>query len=68
MALDPEDFVTLTDHGSMKLRAAVVRAMMLLPKDRKRITIVREGEPAILNFEQIKNLAAQWDERLVPID
>ena len=68
MALDPEEFVTLTDHGSMKLRAAVGRAMMLLPKERKRITIVREGEPAILNFEQIKNLAAQWNERLVPID
>jgi hypothetical protein len=68
MAFDPEELVTLTDHGSMKLRAAVWRAMMLLPKERKRITIVREGEPAILNFEQIKNLAAQWDERLVPID
>jgi len=52
----------------MKLRAAVLRAMTLLPKERKRTTIVREGEPAILNFEQIKNLAAQWDERLVPID
>ena len=68
MALDPEEFVTLTDHGSMKLRAAVSRAMTLLPKERKRTTIVREGEPAILNFEQIKNLAAQWDERLVPTD
>jgi hypothetical protein len=56
MALDPEEFVTLTDHGSMKLRAAVLRAMTLLPKERKRTTIVREGEPAILNFEQIKNL------------
>jgi hypothetical protein len=42
--------------------------MTLLPKERKRTTIVREGEPAILSFEQIKNLAAQWDERLVPID
>ena len=52
----------------MKLRAAVLRAMTLLPKERKRTTIVREGEPAFLNFEQIKNLAAQWDERLVPID
>jgi hypothetical protein len=40
----------------------------LLPKERKRTTIVREGEPAILNFNQIKNLAAQWDERLVPTD
>jgi len=69
MALAPEEFVTLTDHGSMKLRAAVLRAMMLPSKERKRTTIVREGEPAILNFEQIKNLAAKWDERLVePID
>jgi len=31
--------------------------MTLLPKERKRTTIVREGEPAILNFEPIKNLA-----------
>ena len=68
MALDPEELVTLKDHGSMKLHAAVLRAMTLLPKERKRTTIVREGEPAILNFKQIKNLAAQWDERLVPID
>ena len=68
MAPHPEEFVTLTDHGSMKLRAAVSRAMTLLPKERKRTTIVREGKPAILNFEQIKNLASQWDERLVPID
>jgi hypothetical protein len=68
MTLDPEEFVTLTDHGSMKLRAAVLRAMMLLPKERNQTTIVRESEPAILNFEQIKTLAAQWDERLVQID
>jgi hypothetical protein len=31
--------------------------MTLLPKERERTTIVREGEPAILNFEPIKNLA-----------
>jgi hypothetical protein len=68
MALDPEELVTLTNHGTMKLRSAVSRAMMLLPKERKRATIVREGEPAILNFEQIKDLAAQWEQRLVPID
>src|SRR5690349_25094413 len=54
MALDPEEFVTLTDHGSMKLRAAVSRAMTLLPRERKRTTIVRKGKPAILNFEQIR--------------
>jgi hypothetical protein len=68
MSLDPEEVVTLTDHGSMKLRAAVLRAMALLPKERKRTTIVRVGEPAILDFKQIKKLAAQWDELLVPID
>jgi len=68
MVFDPEELVTLTDHGTMKLRSAVFRAMTLLPKERKRVTIVREGDPAILNFEQIKSLATQWDERLVPID
>jgi hypothetical protein len=39
---------------------------MLLPKERKRATIVRKGEPAILNFEQIKDLAAQWERQPVP--
>jgi hypothetical protein len=68
MALNPEELVTLTDHGSMKLRAAVLRAMALLPKERQRTTIIRAGEPAVLNFEQIKNLAVEWDEQLVPID
>jgi hypothetical protein len=52
----------------MKLRAAVLRAMTLLPKERKRTTIVRKGEPAILNFEQIKDLAAEWGEQLAPIN
>ncbi len=66
MALDPEELVTLTDHGTMKLRSAVARAMTLLPKERKRATIVRQGTPAILHFAEIKELAAQWDQRLVP--
>jgi hypothetical protein len=68
MAFDPEELVTLTDHGSMKLRLAVLRAMTLLSKERKQATIVREGYPKVLNFEQIKALAAQWAERLMPID
>ena len=63
MALDPEELVTLTDHGTMKLRSAVVRAMILPAKERKRAKIVREGEPAILIFKQIRNLGAKWDER-----
>jgi hypothetical protein len=66
--LDPEELVTLTDHGSMKLRSAVSRAMLMLPKQRKLATIVREGDPAILNFDEIKRLAAQWDEPRVPAD
>jgi hypothetical protein len=68
MAFDPEELVTLTDHGTMKLRSDVSRAMTMPAKERKRATIVREGDPAILSFEQIKRLAAQWHERLVPID
>jgi hypothetical protein len=61
MAIDPEELVTLTNHGTMKLRSAVARTMMLLPHERKRATIVRKGEPAVLKFEQIKDLAAQWE-------
>ena len=66
--LDPEEIVTLTDHGSMKLRSAVSRAMLMLPKQRKLATIVREGDPSILNFDEIKRLAAQWDGPRVPAD
>lgn len=60
MTFDPDELVTLTDHGSMKLCSAVARAMVLPPEERDRATIVREGEPAILEFEQIKDLVAQW--------
>ena len=67
MAFDPEELVTLTDHGIMTLRSAVARAMILRARERKRATIVRQGKPAILKFEQIKSLAAQWDERLTPV-
>ena len=67
MALDPEELVTLAGHGTMKLRSAVTRAMLLLPKERKRAKIVREGEPAILQFAQIKELSAQWEHLLEPM-
>jgi hypothetical protein len=66
MALDPEELVTLTNHGPMKLGSAVARAMLLLPKERRRATIVRTGDPGILKFEQIKDLAARWQLQLVP--
>ncbi len=64
MAMDPEELVTLTNHGTMKLRSAVVRAMILSAKERERATIVREGKPAILNFKQIRNLGAPLDNPL----
>jgi hypothetical protein len=63
MALDPEELVTLTNHGTMSLRCAVARAMMLLPEERDVATIVREGEPTILYFDLIMHLAALWDEQ-----
>ena len=62
MALDPEEVVTLTNHGTMKLRSAVARAMMLLPDERDLATIVRNGEPPILGVESIKDLAARWEQ------
>ncbi len=66
MTLDPEELVTLTNHGPMKLRSAVARAMILPLEERKNAIIVRKGKPAILKFERIKNLAAEWARQLVP--
>lgn len=68
MNFDPEEVVTLTDHGTMRLRSAVTRAMMLPPKERKHATIVRKSSPSILRFAQIKSLAARWEKQLVPSD
>jgi hypothetical protein len=61
MSFDPEQLVALTDHGTMTLRTAVARAMILPVKERMRATIVREGKPKVLRFGQIKDLAVQWD-------
>jgi hypothetical protein len=66
MAFDPEEQVTLTNHGSMRLRSAVARAMTLPLDERKRATILREGKPATLRYERIKHLAAEWAKQLVP--
>jgi hypothetical protein len=65
MALDPEELVTLTNHGSMRLRSAVARAMTLPLDERKKVTIVRNGKPATLRYERIKDLAAEWAQELV---
>ena len=68
MALDPEELVTLTDHGTMKLHAAVLRAMTLPLKERKRTVIVRDGERAALTYDEIKDLAERWDQRSLPTE
>src|SRR5262245_44440018 len=61
MALDPEEVVTLINHGTMKLCSAVARAMMLPPQERHQASIVRASEPSILDFHLIRYLAARWD-------
>jgi hypothetical protein len=66
MAFDPEELVTLTNHGSMRLRSAVARAMTLPFDERKKATIVRKGKPATLRYERIKDLAAEWAKQLAP--
>ena len=62
--LDPEEIVVLANHGVMKLRSAVARAMALLPEDRDAAIIVRNGAPSqsMLGFEQIKQLAERWEQ------
>jgi hypothetical protein len=68
MALEPEELVILTDHGTMKLRSAVARAMILPPDERERATIIRRGKRATLKFERIRDLAAEWAKQLVPAE
>ena len=66
MALDPEELVTLTNHGTMKLGSAVARAMILPLHERKKATIFRTGKPTTLKFERIRDLAAEWAKQAVP--
>ena len=61
MALDPEEFVILEDHGPMKLQSAVARAMILPPEERDHASILRQGDPWMLNFHVIKHLATRWE-------
>ena len=66
MALDPEELVTLTNHGTMKLGSAVARAMILPLDERKKATIVRTGRRTTLKFGRIKDLATEWAKQAVP--
>jgi hypothetical protein len=63
MAIDPEELVTLQNHGTMKLRSAVARAMILPHDERMAVRIVRKGRRPALKFERIRKLAAEWEKR-----
>jgi hypothetical protein len=60
MSLDPEEYVILTDHGPMRLQSAVARAMILPPEERHHASIVRNGEPWMLNYDVIRHIAQKW--------
>jgi len=68
MALHPEEFVILEDHGPMTLCSAVARAMVLPPEQRCHASILRQGQPWLLNFDEIKHLAARWDSGPFPLE
>jgi hypothetical protein len=57
MRVDPEELVELKNHGAMKLRCAVARAMLLLPTERREAAILRSSEPSVLKFRTIKTLS-----------
>jgi hypothetical protein len=56
MRVDPEELVELKNHGPMKLRCAVARAMLLVPVERE-TEIRRQSEPSVLKFRTIRDLA-----------
>jgi len=61
MRVDPEELVELRYHGSMKLRSAVARAMLLLPTERRMATIIRQSNPPVLKFRAIKHLSNAFE-------
>lgn len=61
MRVNPEELVELSNHGAMKLRCAVERAMLLLPAERNRAKIVRNSEPSVLRFKAIRNLSISFE-------
>lgn len=61
MRVDPEELVELKNHGSMKLRCAVARAMFLPPTERRETAIVRQSEPSVLKFRTIKDLSSELE-------
>lgn len=68
MALDPEEVVTLINHGTMTLGSAVARAMMLPARERNHASILRKSEPLMLDFHLIRHLATRWDGSPYPLN
>lgn len=61
MKVNPEELVELSNHGAMKLRCAVERAMLMLPAERNKAKIVRSSEPSVLRFKAIRVLSSTFE-------
>jgi hypothetical protein len=61
MAFDPEEIVTLSGQGKMRLQTAVERVMVRKLRGLD-ATIFREGNPSILDLTLIEKIAAEWEE------
>jgi hypothetical protein len=63
-AVDPDEIVVLANHGTMPLRCAVARAMLLGQAEREAAIIVRKGalSRSVLSFDHIQQLAAHWSQ------
>jgi hypothetical protein len=61
MTFDPEEIVTLSGQGKMRLQTAVERVMVRKLRGLD-ATIFREGNPSILDLTLIEKIAAEWEE------
>jgi hypothetical protein len=61
MAFDPEEMVELYRQGTMTLETAVERVIAQKLQGLN-ATILRDGEPTILDLTLIEKIAAEWEE------
>jgi hypothetical protein len=56
-AFDPAEMVTFGDNVKMTLRSAVAKVMAMSPSERSFVRVFREGEPSVLDSDQIDAIA-----------
>jgi hypothetical protein len=61
MAFDPEEMVELYRQGTMTFETAVERVIAQKLQGLN-ATILRDGEPTILDLTLIEKIAAEWEE------